>query len=48
MTPGAAHIDRVCRDITSGVPGRDPATRLLAAADLAGVLDAAYDERSAR
>lgn len=38
-SPGDQHIDRVCRQIATGVPGRDPALRLQVAADLAEILD---------
>lgn len=33
------HIDRIVREILAGVPGRPAHVRLLAAADLAVVLD---------
>lgn len=38
-SPGDQHIDRICREIATGVPGRDPAIRLIAASDLAAILD---------
>lgn len=37
--PGAMHVDRICREITAGIPGRPADVRLTAAADLADVLD---------
>lgn len=43
---GDRHIDRVCGEILAGVPGRDPAVRLLCASDLAEVIDRA--NRAAR
>ena len=36
---GDRHVDRVCKEILAGVPGRDPALRLLCASDLAEVID---------
>lgn len=39
LSPGERHIDRVCQEILAGKPGRDPAVRLIAAADFARVLD---------
>lgn len=38
-TAGDLHIERVIRDLLAGVPGRDAEVRLIAAADLAQVLD---------
>lgn len=38
-SPGDQHIDRVCREIATGVPGRPAALRLQVAADLAQILD---------
>ena len=40
-TPGDQHIERVVREVLAGVPGRDPEVRLIAAADMAAVLDGA-------
>jgi hypothetical protein len=39
QSPGADHIERIMREIVTGVPGRDPALRLLVACDFAEVLD---------
>lgn len=38
-TPGDQHIDRICRQIATGVPGRPAHIRLTAASDLAAILD---------
>lgn len=39
LTPGERHIDRICKEILAGKPGRPAEIRLLAAADFAAVLD---------
>lgn len=41
QTRGDHHIERVIGQILAGDPGRDPAVRLLAASDLAQVMDGA-------
>lgn len=40
-TRGDRHIERIIKEIIDGVPGRDPALRLLVASDFAEVLDRA-------
>lgn len=39
MSAGDRHIDRVCKEILAGVPGRPAEVRLIAASDFAQILD---------